>query len=358
MRRAWLAVLLLASPAAAAPACESSWQDAYATDWGYPKDKWLGDCRADIDPHAGLRHAQSDLMDACRARFHRPDAGAAAPQADILCALGKPGRAKLYALAGLKDPDAAPPPPPAAVDYHIPPPGTGGMGPLMTALRHTRAHWQADACFSGLDFKYRVTRITTLEDLARAQKAHEDPRYGRAAVETYDFAFASAQVPHGGYRVSFGDKMDATFCTDLNRLLGPDPGGFPPLSFFASCLTGAKLDLNQALGLVMDPSDAATDLDAVLGTLAPGFLASGDCAVRRPPDHHGTSCAKSPGWDKAHLKRAVGREVWAVSHGDRTDFLDAGTGERLGSARGWLDLNGMTHSALYGSHCPVDPQER
>ena len=357
MRRALLAVLLLAAPAAASPVCESSWQDSYAAEWGYSKERWLGDCRADIDPAAGLRRAQSDFMAACKRRFSGPDAGAARAQAEIYCALGKPGRAKLYALAGLADPDAAPPPPPPVEDFHIPPPGVGGMGPLMTALRSARSVWQPDACFSGLEFSYAVTKLTTLEDLARAQKAHETPHYGRSAVEVYEYAFASAAVPHGGYRVSFGDKMDAMFCTDLVRGLGPDSGGFPELSFYGSCLKGATLDLTQALGIVMNPSDAATDTRARLGTLTAAFLASPDCEVRAPGGIRGRACAKVAGWDKSTLRRAVGREVWAVSHGDRTDFVDAGSGARLGSARGWLHLPSMTSTALYGGHCPPDRRE-
>lgn len=360
MRRALLLLPLLAAPAAAAasPNCEASWQDAYARDWGYPKDQWLGDCRADIDPAAGLRRAQSDFMSACKDRFHRPEAGPASVQAEIYCALGKPGRAKLYALSGLPDPDrpapAAPGAAAAAPDAAglVPPPGSGGIGPLKRSLGVAREKWQPDACFSGLDYAYASTPFTTDGEWQRARRANEDPSYSMTFVEEFDYAFHSEAVRRGGYRVAFGDRIDDAACTDLRREMGPDLNGFPYDPFFASCLTSVRLDPRQALAVVFAKPVPVRSVRALLGTMSAGFLAGDYCSVIHDDGDTSRHCKDAPGWDARALKRTLGREVWAVTINDRTDFVDAGTGERLGWARGRL-LPLFSYAGLWANPCPV-----
>ncbi|MBI3566556.1 MAG: hypothetical protein HY079_15280 [Elusimicrobia bacterium] len=357
MRRALLALLFLAAPAAAAasPACEASWLDSYAREWDYPKDRWLADCRADIDPAPGLRRAQSDFMAACKERFHRPDAGPASVQAEIYCALGKPGRAKLYAIAGLPDESAPRPAPKAADASHgtAPPPGAGGFGPLMRALREARARWKPDACFAGLEYVYSATPVTTDDEWKRAYRAHEDPTYSMSFVEEYDFAFKSAEIKLGGYRVAYGDHVDTATCTDLKRDLGPDSNGYPHVDFYAHCLSAVKLDVTKALAAAFPQPLPVDRMTAMLGTLTPAFLSGPGCEVGETGRDLDRKCADVPGWDARSLRAALGREVWALVINERTDFVDAASGKRLGWARGRLRARDFSASGLYGRSCPI-----
>lgn len=356
MRRALLAALLLAPATARAdPACEAAWQDSYASDWGFPREKWLSACRAGLDAPSALKEAQSAFMAKCRERFMKPDARAAAAQAEIFCALGRPGRSKLYAMAGLPDEDAPPPLPPAAAGAeappaNVPPPGIGGMGPLMQALRDARSKWKPDACFAGLAYHHVITPSTTDEEWQLAKRTHRDPAYALTSLEEHDYAFRSGEVKEGGYRVSYGDHVDTADCTNLRRGLGPDAGGLVNLPFFSRCLGSVKLDLPQALAVVFTKAAPASDVYAVLGTVTEEFMSR--CEIQRS-GRELQKCAEAPGWDLRSLKLAPGREVWAVMVGGRTDFVDAATGKRLGWARGDLAAGGALRSPLYGHSCPV-----
>jgi len=353
--RAFLLALLLAAPAAASAAsgCEAAWQDSYASDWEFPRDEWMARCRASLDPNAALREAQSAFMAKCKERFSRPDARAAAAQAEIYCALGKPGRSKLYALAGLPDEDAPKPAPKPAEQPHASPPGTGGMGSLMQALRDARAKWKPDACFSGLEYTYNVTPLTTDAEWKRAYKAKVDPAYSITFLEVHEYAFHSEQVKLGGYRVTYGDHVDTATCTDLARHLGPDVNGFAHVPFYARCLSQVRLDVRQALAVVFPQGAPVERVFAMLGTLTADFLSGPGCEVVRTGRDSADACAGVPGWDARSLRPALGREVWAIVVGERTDFVDAADGKRLGWARGALRARSFSRSGLYGGSCPV-----
>lgn len=358
MRRFFLAGVLLAAAAAsaAAGACEAGWLDQYETDWGFARERWVDACERGLDPAAALREAQSAFIKECRARFARPDAAGKVPPAlsEVHCAMGRAGRARLYAMAGLPDETAPKTGAPAVLAQTIPPPGLSNMGPLMPSLKKARAAWHPDACFSGLFYKYVLTPFADEKEWKRAKERREDPHFSRTFLEEYTYYFQSAQVgaDTGLYWVSYGDQIESTFCTKIDRMVGPDSFGTPPEPQFGRCLSGVETDLDKALSKVFPGGAPSQRLTAYLAVLTAADLDGPRCFVADDFQHRDQRpCATLKAALTKPLKRARGGPVWLILHGGRTDLVDAGSGELLGHVPGLLLSGDGAGSVLYADKC-------
>ena len=341
-----LAVLLLfgAPPAAAqAPrsACGAAWQEKYGADWDFSLEKWEAACAKGAVPKDALRAAQDAFIQACMARF-----AAVAEQKKLapgltmaFCAQGKPGESQLVAMTGLSPEPAAEA---AQAPATIRSPGVETMGPLMSALKVARVHWQADACFAGLHYTYHESDWVNAAEYEHSKRG-QGGNVGRTYVEQYTYYFVSQAEREETYRVVFGDITDAVFCTDVKRLSGPDHGKTFPVAAFKGCLQNVEVDLAEAIKIAQGHGfKPGENLTAHLGVFPSGFF----------------SASRFGGWDSAKLRRVTGSEIWAISGNNRTAFVDAHKGRFRYLAPDDLSLDSLYISYQHGLPCKAPLKSR
>lgn len=336
MRPLSAALLLLcwAPPATAqAPGCSSAWQEKYGADWDFSREKWDAVCvRGDV-PRDALRAAQDAFIKACVERFATvAEQKKLAPGMTMaLCAQGKPGESQLTAMTGLEPQRSG-----QAIKAPAPlrPPGAETMGPLLSALKVARAHWQADACFSGLYYTYVESDFVNAAEYENNRG--KAATVGRTYVEQYLYYFASQAEREESYRVLFGDIADVVFCTDVKRLSGPDHGKTFQIPAFEVCLQNVKVDLAEAIKIAQSHGlKPGEKLTVHLGVFPGGFF----------------SDSKYGGWDQAKLRRVTNAEVWAISSNHRTAFVDARKGRFRYLAPAELTLASIYQSYQHGIGC-------
>jgi hypothetical protein len=343
--------LILCALAAAARAgeraehCKAGWQEKYASDWGLDRQRWDAACESSQAEDV-LRQVQGSFMQSCRERFAsaEQEKKLAPGLLAVLCAQGRPGQAQLEAMTGTAR-QSQPEAPKASEPVR--PAGSGGMGPLMSGLKVARASWRSDACFSGLYYSYAESTWIDPEEWSRWRREHgHGLRESLTDVEQYSYFFNSPSA-QPDYRVIYGDEIDETFCSSMERLKGPEAAEVGASEAFASCLQGVEIDLSQAVKIAAEHGlKPGAKLWAFLGVFPRSFFSQHGC--RLEPDQR--ACSDAP-WDTAKLRRVWGTEVWAVVSNGKTAFIDARKGRFRFLGPGGLDIPAAHSSSVFGIPC-------
>lgn len=353
--KALLLLLLAAPPDAAAvenPACLAAYRTEYAEQWMVTPENWKTYCEKGFDGPGALRQAQRDSMTWCINRFMPYEQKGKIPVGltQAYCAQGASGRERLTAAAGIVEKPRAPAPPP------VPQVKAGGsqMGPFGKAVEVAVVSWKPDACFAGLAYKYISTTFIQFAEWERARAAGRPPNMGAIELEEYTYYFHSASDPLNSYRVSFGDKLELTFCYKVDRMDGPDHIDAALVTGLDSCLGPVDIDLPTAIdiavknGFVMD-----VPFNAYLVKLPAGYL-QGACGAKAN-SYSMVKCSNGGEWDPVKLRRVSGKPIWVLSSAGRTAFVDARRGRFRYLAPGELNL-GTSGSPRYAQLCSHDPK--
>lgn len=320
----------------AAEACRAGWQEKYASDWGLVHEDWDALCASGKDPVENLHRAQAAFIKECVARFEKT---AASGMPAALCAQGKQGEQRLREMTGVPAEAAEPKEAvPIVTAGLVLAPGNSDTGPFMPALRAARSRWKDDACWSGLHYGYTKSVYISAAEWERARREHRPERQESASIEQYNYAFISPTAGPTGYRVSYGDHIESVFCSEIERLKGPEAEPGRVMEGFAGCLRDVSVGLAKAIvtaGFHAGPAEA--NLSADLVTLPRGYF------------------KEKSGLTAGQLRRITGVEVWMVSSGGRTAFVDAGSGRLLAESSRALVMNEAPTSILEGVICGMAP---
>lgn len=346
------AVLLLAAPLRAAPAdCAADYKPEHAKEWEITRAAWNAYCAKGYDASDALRQGQRDSMARCSARYlpYEAKQKLARGEAGALCAQGAAGRAQLGEKTG--DRTAAP----AAPAAPAPPPrkpGASKMGPFGRALEVAQASWRPDACFAGLFYTAIESAFIPMAEWTRARAEGRAPARDKTELEEYAYYFHSGSDAVNSYRVSFGDKLEASFCYKVDRMDGPDHTDTALVAGLDGCLGAVDVDLPTAIDIATKNGWAMdAPFKAYLVQLPHGHFqrACRSATSKNAP----VDCSLLETWDAAKLRRTTGKPVWVLTAADRTAFLDAKGGRFRYLAPGPVDLR-AAKSFKYAEACLED----
>ena len=359
MKALLLLAMASAAPAGAAenPACAAAYRAEYAEQWMVTAENWKTYCEKGFDGPGALRQAQRDSMTWCISKFMPYEQKGKIPvgNTQAFCAQGASGRERLTAAAGIVEKPRAPAAPAAPP---VPPVKAGGsrMGPFGQALEVAVTSWKPDACFAGLSYRYMSTTFIQFAEWERARAAGRQPNMGAIELEEYTYYYHSDSEKLNAYRVSFGDKLEMTFCYKVDRMHGPDHVDTALVTGLDACLGPVDIDLPTAIdiatknGFVMD-----VPFNAYLVQLPSGYLQG---ACRNGSNGYSmVKCSNGGDWDPVKLRRVSGKPIWVLSSSGRTAFIDARKGRFRYLAPGELDL-GASGSPVYAQLCTHDPKSR
>ncbi|MBI5596383.1 MAG: hypothetical protein HY928_09880 [Elusimicrobia bacterium] len=355
MRALLLLGLILSQQAAGASesGCMAAYKAEYAEQWMATQENWKTYCAKGFDGPGALRQAQRDSMAWCMAKFSPFEREGKIPvgNTQAYCAQGAAGRERLSAAAGIVQK-----PPPPAVPPVVPVKAGGSrMGPFGKALEVAGTSWKPDACFSGLLYRYVKTSFIEFAEWERARASGRPPNVGSIELEAYTYYFHTDSDPLNAFRVSYGDKLELTFCYKVDRMDGPDFTDTPEVAGLDACLGPVDIDLPTAIGiavkngLVMD-----VPFTAYLAQLPPGLLQR-MCQGRLRQDSP-LICSARGEWDAAKLRRVSGKPIWVLSSFGRTAFVDALKGRFRYLGPGTIDL-GASGSSKFAGECSHDRKD-